>query len=451
VPAGPFLMAAEARLFGTDGVRGVYGEDLTDELAYALGRAAASILTASERRIVIGRDTRASGPALERALAAGITAAGAIPVSAGVIPTAAVAFLVRDAGAAAGAVISASHNPARDNGIKFFGPDGVKLSDEVEAAIEEAMTGAPEAAGDDGVEDMATLEDADDRYLRFLLRGQPSLEGLRIVVDCANGAASMIAPEVYRAAGADVTVLFADPDGTNINDGCGSTHMEVLRRAVATSGAHAGIAHDGDADRVLAVDSKGAIVDGDQILGICALDAKMLGELRGDAIATTVMANLGFRHAMADAGIGIVETAVGDRNVLEAMRKNGLILGGEQSGHVVFLDMHTTGDGILTALRLLAAVVVSGRSLGELAADVPRFPQVLRNVAVADRGALDGAERVWDVVREVEDELGADGRVLVRASGTEPVVRVMVEAATDERAATAADRISEAVSVVLGE
>lgn len=434
------------RLFGTDGVRGTYGDDLTDDLARSLGYAAASVLgrSSAHPRIIIGRDTRASSPALERALASGIAAAGGEPLSAGVIPTPGVAFLVREIGADAGAVISASHNPARDNGIKFFGPDGMKLPDALEDDVEAQM--APVEAP---VSDPVFLADAEERYVEFLLKDTPSLEGLRVVVDCAHGAACNVAPEVYRGAGATVAALFADPDGSNINDGCGSTHPERLQEEVRRQRAHIGVAHDGDADRMIAVDERGCLVDGDQALGIFALDLKARRALPGDAIVSTVMANLGFRRAMSEGGINVVETQVGDRYVLQSMLENGVVLGGEQSGHIVFLDRHTTGDGILTALRLMTVLHTTGRSLSEAAAAIPRFPQVLVNVPVRDRGALPGADAVWNEVRAVEEDLGAAGRVLVRASGTEQLVRVMVEADTEARAASSADRIVQAVRIAL--
>jgi len=434
------------RLFGTDGVRGTYGETLTDDLARSLGAAAARVLGAEHDspRILIGRDTRASGPALERALAAGIAVAGAEALSVGVMPSAGVAHLVRATGAAAGAVISASHNPARDNGIKFFGHDGMKLADAIEDQIEEELAPVKIADGE-----VAELEDADERYEDFLLEGEPSLAGLRVVVDCANGAASLVAPEVYRRAGADVSVLFADPDGTNINDGCGSTHPEHLQRMLREHGAHLGIAHDGDADRFIAVDEHGELVDGDQILGICAIDARARGRLPADAVVTTVMANLGFRRAMEREHIRVVETKVGDRNVLAAMLEQGIVMGGEQSGHIMFLDRHTTGDGILTALRLLEVIVRSGRGLHDLAKAVPRFPQVLLNVRVKDRDGLPEAQPIWDEVRLVAGELDEDGRVLVRASGTEPVVRVMVEATSADLARAAAERVAGVIERTL--
>jgi phosphoglucosamine mutase len=412
-----------------------------------LGFAAASVLGGEKThpKILIGRDTRASGPALEAALAAGVIAAGGVPVSLGVLPTAGIAHEVHTSGAAAGAVISASHNPAADNGIKFFGPDGMKLADEIEDRIEAAMrddlTGATEPTFDEG---------ALERYITFLCEGAVDLHGLHVVVDCAHGAASAVAPEVYRRCGARVDVINAEPDGANINDGCGSTHPEALQREVVARKADLGIAHDGDADRMLAVDASGNLVDGDQIIGICAIDAHALGELKGDAVVATVMSNLGFRRAMQDAGIDVVETAVGDRYVLAAMLERGLHLGGEQSGHIIFLDRHTTGDGILAGLRLMAAMIDSGEALATLAARIPRFPQVLQNVPVRDRTLLEGATAVWDEVAAVEAEMRGDGRVLVRASGTEQLVRVMAEAPDQAIAEAAVERVAAVVRAHLG-
>ncbi len=415
------------KYFGTDGVRGRYGDDLTVELAASLGHAAAIVLGRGHPRprVLIGRDTRASGEPLEQALIAGFARAGGEALRAGVIPTPAVAHLTHVYDCQAGAVISASHNPAQDNGIKFFGED-----DEPGRA--------------------ENLQDAEERYLAFLLRDAPVLEGLRVVVDCANGAAYRVAPEAFRRAGATVTAIAIDPDGMNINDGCGSTHPERLLERVLAEGAELGIAHDGDADRLIAVDERGELVDGDQILAVCALEAKARDALPNDAVVSTVMANLGFRRAMADAGITVVETAVGDRYVLEAMLERGIAMGGEQSGHLIFLDHHTTGDGIFTALQLMRVMVESGRPLSEIAAAAPRAPQVLLNISDVDRERLDDAAPVWDEVHRVVNELGAAGRVLVRPSGTEPVVRVMVEATTEAAASSAAERIAKAVRETLG-
>jgi phosphoglucosamine mutase len=414
------------KLFGTDGVRGLANADLTPELALALGRAAVGVLRAerpsgsARPAVVVGRDPRTSGVLLESALVAGILSAGGDVLAAGVVPTPAIAFLTRHYGAAAGAVISASHNAMPDNGIKFFGPEGFKLPDAVEA------------------------------YLAHLLEGIPDLDGLEVVVDCANGAAAEIAPEAYRRAGAKVTAVAADPDGHNINAGVGSTHPEHVQAALARTGAQVGLAHDGDADRLLAVDEHGTLVDGDVILAIAALDARDRGQLPTNTVVTTVMTNLGFRQAMDHHGIAVEQTAVGDRYVLEAMRAGGHTLGGEQSGHLIFLDRATTGDGLLTGLRLLSVVARTGQPLSELAKVMRRLPQVLVNVRVADRHALQGAATVWRAVAEEEARLGERGRVLVRPSGTEALVRVMVEAETEQEAKATADRLATVVAAELG-
>jgi phosphoglucosamine mutase len=438
------------KYFGTDGVRGRYGDDLTIELAASLGHAAAVVLGRGHRhpRVLIGRDTRASGEPLEQALIAGIARAGGEALRAGIIPTPAVAHLTHVYDCQAGAVISASHNPAQDNGIKFFGDNGMKLPDAVEDDIESILEHGN--GSDDEPGRAENLEDAEERYLSFLLREAPSLTGLHVVVDCANGAAYHVAPEAYRRAGARVTAIATEPDGRNINDGVGSTHPEKLLERVLAEGAQVGIAHDGDADRLVAVDERGELVDGDQILAMCAIDAKSRGALPGEAVVSTVMANLGFRRAMASAGIEIVETAVGDRYVLEAMLDRRISMGGEQSGHLIFLDQHTTGDGILTALRMMGLMAASGKPLSELAAAAPRAPQILLNVTDVAREGLEEATAVWDEVRRVEGELGDAGRVLVRPSGTEPVVRVMVEATTEAAASSAAERIAKAVRETLG-
>jgi phosphoglucosamine mutase len=448
------------KLFGTDGVRGLANADLTPELALALGRAAVGVLLAEgspdagRPAVVIGRDPRASGTLLESALVAGILSAGGDVLAAGVVPTPAVAFLTRHYGAAAGAVISASHNAMPDNGIKFFGPEGFKLPDAVEERIEAAVAasdhGAPRPTGA-GVGGLRpTADDAVEAYLAHLLEGVPDLDGLEVVVDCANGAAARIAPDAYRRAGAKVTAVAADPDGHNINAGVGSTHPEHVQAALARSGAHVGLAHDGDADRLLAVDERGNLVDGDVILAICALDARDRGALPTGTVVTTVMTNLGFHHAMGHHGIAVEQTAVGDRYVLEAMRAGGHTLGGEQSGHLIFLDRATTGDGLLTGLTLLGVVARTGKPLSELAKVMRRLPQVLVNVRVADRHALDGAVAVWQAVEAETARLGDRGRVLVRPSGTEALVRVMVEAPSEDEARATADRLAAVVAAELG-
>jgi phosphoglucosamine mutase len=457
------------RLFGTDGVRGIANVELTPELALRLGRAAATAFRSRHRRpsVLIVRDTRRSGDLLEAALSAGLLSAGSDVYACGVLPTPAAAFLAPDVGADAGAVVSASHNPAAHNGIKFFGPDGYKLNDDEEAGIEALMersgrSGGPEAPlkapdqhlvlGAD-VGRILSLPDAEDRYVAHALRCLEGrrLEGIRVVVDCANGAAYRTSPRALAEAGAEVVPMNVEPDGMNINVDCGSTDPSRLGEAVVRLGADVGLAHDGDADRVLAVDSRGDLVDGDTIIAILATELHETGRLPGDLVVTTVMANLGFRVGMAAAGIGLVETAVGDRYVIEAMRRHGAGIGGEQSGHVILSDCSTTGDGLITGLRLLARMAATGRPLSELARVVERYPQVLVNVAVRDRSALGGAARVWEAVEAVKTELGDLGRVLVRPSGTEAVVRVMVEASESATAEQAAATIVDAVLRDLGE
>jgi phosphoglucosamine mutase len=440
------------RLFGTDGVRGAYGRDLTAELAHGLGRAAPEVLRRHGARplsIVVGRDTRASGQPLESALVDGLLSAGADVVVAGVQPTPAVAFLTMDLGAAAGVVISASHNPAEDNGIKFFGPSGYKLPDELEDEIEEVYRGEAEASGPRG--EVLSFPTGADRYVDHVTAAaQASLAGMRIVVDCANGAAFHVAPEVLRRLGAEVRTLYDQPDGSNINDGCGALHPEVVAAAVKELGADAGIAHDGDADRAMFADAGGNVIDGDQVLAACAVALKSDGGLDGNTVVTTVMANLGFHRAMKEAGIDVAETKVGDRYVLEEMLRTGSVLGGEQSGHVIFRHHATTGDGLLTAVRFLTLAARESCSVAELVSFMRRFPQVVRNVSVEHREGLDQAGTVWDAVRRAEADLDGSGRVLVRASGTEPLVRVMVEAESEDDARTRADAIAEVVREALG-
>ena len=419
----------------------------------ALGRAAARVLGIDEPYL-IGRDTRRSGGLIQAALTAGLTAEGADVVDLGVLPTPAVAAACAAAGRP-GAVISASHNPFPDNGVKLFAPGGRKLTDDVEERLE-AELGSPPAAVARVAGEIGTVTadpDAGDAYVDRVtaaLEGR-TLEGVKVVLDCANGAASTVAGEAFRRAGAEVTVLNAQPDGTNINHGCGSTHPEGLQDAVLTHSADMGLAFDGDADRVLAVDATGNLVDGDRIIALCALDLRERDRLSGNTVVVTVMTNLGFRLAMADAGITVHETKVGDRYVLEALDDNGWSLGGEQSGHVIFRDLATTGDGILTGLLLTDAVKRAGRPFADLAGAVmASVPQVLLNVRVADRGDLDHADAVWEEVRAVESELGDRGRVLLRPSGTEPVIRVMVEAPEQSTADAAAERVARAVTAALG-
>jgi len=438
------------RLFGTDGVRGLANADLTPDLALSIAIAAAHTLAERDRShrpvAVVGRDPRASGEMLEAAVVAGLASAGADVLRVGVVPTPAVAYLVGAHGADLGVVLSASHNPMPDNGVKLFAAGGHKLPDDVEDAIEAAVGGAgagwtrPTGAA---IGRVRTLPDDDKSYVDHLLSTIPHrLDGLRVVVDCANGAASWTAPEAYGRAGADVVALHASPDGLNINDNCGSTHLGGLREAVVASGADLGIAHDGDADRCLAVTSTGDEVDGDEIMAILALGLRRAGRLTADTLVATVMSNLGLRIAMREHGITLVETKVGDRYVLEELRARGYALGGEQSGHVVMPAHATTGDGVLTALHLMAEMAATGRSLAELAAVVTKLPQVLVNVPVGDRAAGASAPAVAAAVAEAEMALGGTGRVLLRPSGTEPLVRVMVEASTVEQARSVAERIA---------
>jgi phosphoglucosamine mutase len=436
--------------FGTDGVRGVANRELTVELVTALGRAAVRVLGAAEP-FVVGRDTRRSGPMLEAALVAGICAEGADVLLTGVLPTPGVANLARERGAP-GAVISASHNPFADNGVKLFSFGGRKVSEPEELAIErelrELATSQPDAGPDGaGVGVASEHRDALDDYVAYLvdsLQGR-HLTGIHAIVDCGNGASFRAAPTALRALGAEVDVLNAAPDGVNINAECGSTHPDQLREVVLTSGADVGLAFDGDADRVIAVDEHGDLVDGDQMLAIAALDLHDRKLLRGDSIVATVMSNLGLRRALEPYRIAVIETPVGDRNVLDVLEQRNLPLGGEQSGHVIFADHATTGDGALTGIFLLDTMTRRHRPLSELAAVMTRVPQVLRNVEVADPDSLNGDAAFWSRVRDVDGELGDDGRVLVRPSGTEPLVRVMVESADADAADDAADRLVELV------
>jgi phosphoglucosamine mutase len=442
--------------FGTDGVRG-HADELTDELVTALGRAAARVLapalrTSPGERFVIGRDPRASGPRIEASLVRGLAADGVAAELIGVAPTPAVAWIAAARGVPA-AMISASHNPFHDNGIKFFAPGGRKLSDDVEQRLEDTLdelVGVPVPAAtalapEPGAGDL-------DRYeLAVAASIAPrTLDGLRVVIDCANGAASNVAPRVLERVGVGLDVLHADPDGRNINDACGSTHPEELAKAVIRSGADAGLAFDGDADRVLAVDETGSLVDGDHLIAICARDLRDRDRLRHDTVVVTVMTNLGFRLAMAEDGITVVETNVGDRYVLEALEEGGFSLGGEQSGHVIFRDLATTGDGLLTGLQVLDVLARRGQPFSELARQaMTSLPQVLRNVVVGRRDP-DLVDTIAPEIAAVEAELGATGRVLVRPSGTEPLVRVMVEAADADQAEAAAARLAHAVEQARG-
>ncbi|KWX66041.1 phosphoglucosamine mutase [Mycobacterium sp. NAZ190054] len=441
-----------ARLFGTDGVRGVANRELTAELAVALGSAAARRLgrTGENRRrvAVVGRDPRASGEMLEAAVIAGIASEGVDTLRVGVLPTPAVAYLTSAYDADFGVMISASHNPMPDNGIKIFGPGGHKLDDATEDRIEELVQQGPGARPTGaGIGRVLDGEDALERYLRHVGKAATTrLDALTVVVDCAHGAASDAAPRAYRAAGANVIAIHAEPDGLNINDDCGSTHMQALRSAVVSYGADLGLAHDGDADRCLAVDAHGRIIDGDAIMVVLALAMQEAGELTSDTLVATVMSNMGLHLAMRSAGIDVRTTGVGDRYVLEEMRAGQFALGGEQSGHIVLPGFGTTGDGIVTGLRLMARMAQTGRSLAALAEPMQTLPQVLINVAVADKATVADAPSVRDAVASVEAELGDTGRILLRPSGTEQVVRVMVEAADEDTARQLAVRVAESVS-----
>jgi phosphoglucosamine mutase len=441
-----------ARLFGTDGVRGLANAELTPELAMSVAASAARVFAEHDRThrqvAVVGRDPRASGEMLEAAVVAGLTSAGCDVRRVGVLPTPAIAYLVDELGADLGVVLSASHNPMPDNGVKLFAKGGHKLPDAVEDEIEarrDERFDRPTGAAIGRVTDVDVM----DRYVSHLIEASGvSLAGLRIVVDCANGASSVAAPEAYRRAGAEVIAIHNTPDGLNINHDCGSTHLESLRASVVEHGVDLGIAHDGDADRCLAVDASGAVVDGDQIMAVLALAMKERGALSEDTLVATVMSNLGLHVAMREHGVTMRTTAVGDRYVVEELRAGGFSLGGEQSGHVLLPASSTTGDGLLTALRLMGRVAETGLPLAKLAGVMQKFPQVLLNVRVADKAAVAAADAVSDAVAELTEELGESGRVLLRPSGTEQLVRVMVEAPTQDVASAAATRLADVVSAV---
>ena len=444
-----------AARFGTDGIRGVARTELTTELVHALGVAAVRALGV-EVAFLIARDTRESGPDLEAAVADGIASAGGTAVLLGVLPTPGLAAACAASGAA-GVMISASHNPYSDNGVKLFEPGGRKLRDETEEAVEAALDAflvpldgeAPEAVRGEIRSATGGVEDYVAHLVDAVGDGAP-FTGLTVVLDCANGAASDSAPDAFRALGASVTVLHAEPNGTNINAECGSTHPNVVAAEVVRIGAAAGLAFDGDADRIVAVDETGAIVDGDHILAILAIDLEERDQLRHGAIATTVMANLGLTRALASRGIEVMITPVGDRHVLATMEDHDLVLGGEQSGHIIVSRHSVTGDGPLVGILLLDAMARAGVPLSELASVVTKYPQVLVNVRVLDRDGLDDADSFWDAVEAAEVALGGEGRVLVRPSGTEPVVRVMVEAPTAEVAAETAESLAAALRTALG-
>lgn len=445
------------RIFGTDGVRGLANRELTADLALGLAQAAAAVLTqgrhadelrAAGRRpvAVVARDPRVSGEFLTAAVSAGLASSGVDVLDAGVIPTPATAFLIDSIGADFGVMVSASHNPAPDNGIKFFSFGGTKLPDEVEDRIESYLGKQKLAPTGGGVGRIRRFADAEDRYVVHLLGTLPNrLDGLTVVLDCAHGAAAGVSPETFRDAGAEVVVIGADPDGMNINDGVGSTHLEPLQQAVLEHGADLGIAHDGDADRCLAVDADGNVIDGDRIMAILAVAMHERGALTDDTLVVTVMSNLGLKRAMAERGIRVVETKVGDRYVLEALGEGGYALGGEQSGHVIMSEFATTGDGVLTGLHLAAEMARTGRSLADLASVMTVYPQVLVNVRGVDHHAMNDDAAIAAAVQEVEVALGDSGRVLLRPSGTEPMVRVMVEAADQATAEAHANRLADVV------
>jgi phosphoglucosamine mutase len=448
------------RLFGTDGVRGIANQEpMTPETVVKLGRAVAYLFKApgAQRRIVIGKDTRLTGYMLETALTAGITSMGVNVLLVGPLPTPGIAFITRSLRADAGVVISASHNPFEDNGIKFFSGDGLKLPDALEAQIEDLIgTGAIDGIrpGAHEIGKAYRVGDAAGRYIEFAKNSFPkrlSLRGLKIVVDCAHGATYQVCPTVLRELGAEVVSLNVAPDGLNINAGCGSLHPEVIQQAVLAEKAQVGLSYDGDGDRLLCADECGVLVDGDQILAMCALDMQREGRLTGETVVATVMSNVGLEVAMRQAGIRVVRTPVGDRSVLEEMLRGGYALGGEQSGHIIFADSNTTGDGIITSLQVLASMLRAGKPLSELAACMPRFPQVLENVRVRRKDDLLSLPNIQAEVRRAEEALAGTGRVLVRYSGTEPLARVMIEGPDEASIRRWALRIATAIREALGE
>lgn len=444
------------KYFGTDGVRGVANTELTPELAFKLGRFGGYVLTKNAERpkVLIGRDTRISGPMLEGALVAGLLSIGAEVMRLGVISTPGVAYLTKAMGAQAGVMISASHNPVQDNGIKFFGSDGFKLSDEQEAEIELLLDQEEDTLPRPSGSDLGSLNDyfeGGQKYLQYLKQSvEEDFEGIHVALDCAHGATSALAAHLFADLEADISTMGASPNGLNINDGVGSTHPEPLAQLVKEKGADIGLAFDGDGDRLIAVDEKGNIVDGDQIMFICARYLKERGRLNNDTIVSTVMSNLGFYKGIEKYGIKSEQTAVGDRYVVEAMKKYNYNLGGEQSGHIIFLDFNTTGDGLLSGLQLVNIMKATKKTLSELAAEMKKFPQTLVNVRVTDKYHVKDNEKVKAEIEKVEAEMAGNGRVLVRPSGTEPLVRVMVEAATEELCRSYTERIAKIVEEEMG-
>ena len=446
-----------SRLFGTDGVRGLVNEFLTPELAYHLGRAAASYFGQSIERPVflIGRDTRISGGMLESALASGICAVGGDVIVLGEAPTPAIAYLVRQKECTAGVVISASHNPYPDNGIKFFDGNGFKLPDVVEDEIEElCKSSADDCLPRPTKGDIGTIQYHQEwvqEYVDFVVSTSHTLEGLKVVYDGANGAASYVGPTILRQLGAEVIAINVEPNGTNINDNAGSTHLEGLQAAVLREEAHVGIANDGDADRCLMVDEKGQVLDGDQIMLLCGLHLQEQGKLKDNMIVGTVMSNIGFHKAAEELGMKTCSTAVGDRYVLEKMLAEGYSIGGEQSGHVIFLDYNSTGDGLLTAVQTLSIMKEKGKSLSELAGLMTKYPQLLVNVRVLTKAGWETNTAIQDAIREAEEELGSNGRILVRPSGTEPLIRVMAEGPDQEQLDELCHRIGDVIRIEQGE
>jgi phosphoglucosamine mutase len=441
------------KYFGTDGVRGIANSQLTPELAFKIGRVGGYVLTRHKQegkpKVVIGRDTRISGHMLESALLAGLLSVGAEVIRLGVISTSGVAYLTRALGADAGVMISASHNPFPDNGIKFFGSNGFKLSDEVEAEIEQYLDAAEDTLPRPTGEQIGTVLDfleGGQKYLSHLKSTVTErFDGIKVVLDCANGAVSSLAARLFADVEAEVITIGANPNGININEQCGSTHPEKLQEEVVKHKAHLGLSFDGDADRCIAVDENGEIVDGDYIMAICARALKAKGKLNNNTVVTTVMANMGFFKAMEEAGINTTKTAVGDRYVVEEMLRGGYNLGGEQSGHIVFLDYNTTGDGLLTGLQLLNIIKETGKPLSELKQVMTKYPQILVNVRVADKTKLAGNAAIEQIIKDVEAELAGNGRVLVRPSGTEPIVRVMAEGPDEAQLQQLVDRIAQVV------
>ncbi|WP_138420035.1 phosphoglucosamine mutase [Aquibacillus sediminis] len=444
------------KYFGTDGVRGIANKELTPELAFKLGRFGGYVLTKemSKPKILVGRDTRISGHMLEGALAAGLLSIGAEVMRLGVISTPGVAYLTKALGSEAGVMISASHNPVGDNGIKFFGPDGFKLTDEQELEIEQLIDQEEDTLPRPIGADLGQINDyfeGGQKYIQYLKQSIDSdFEGLHIALDCAHGATSSLAPHLFADLEADISTIGASPDGLNINDGVGSTHPESLQDFVVEKQADIGLAFDGDGDRIIAIDEKGNLVDGDHIMYICGKYLNEKGLLRHSTVVSTVMSNIGFYKALEEHGMKSDKTAVGDRYVMEEMRKGGYNLGGEQSGHIIFLDYVTTGDGMLTALQLVNVMKETGKSLSELAAEMEKFPQVLKNVKVIDKNEALVNPKIQEVIEKVEHEMGDDGRVLVRPSGTEPLVRVMVEAPTEEDCHNYVDQVVQVIEDLLG-